>query len=160
MEHLAERLILGGTWLTAFFSLFLIPQAKARNASFIYLFTQLPSWLFGLIAVEAGLLDYPYRELAEANATSVTFEYLVLPLLCVFFNLYYPRRPDTVVRLGYYLAVGAAITALEYFLERFTDLIEYNTWDWYWTFLTLTLFMYLVRVVYKWFFRMHSPLGL
>jgi hypothetical protein len=86
-----ERLIIGSVWLICFIYIWFIPKHKYRQASFIFLFSQLLSWIFGLLVVEIGWIEYPVRELHKANATSFTFEFLVLPIMCVFFNLYYPE---------------------------------------------------------------------
>ena len=158
--YLIERLIIGIVWLICFISLWFIPKNKLREASFIFLFTQLPAWILGLAVVEAGLIEYPVRELHKANATSFSFEYLVLPFICIFFNLYYPNRKNLYKKLLYYVSILSIFTLMEYLAEKYTRILEYINWEWYHTFISMCVVVYLVRVVYKWFFRLKSPLSL
>ncbi|MCX7749768.1 MAG: hypothetical protein N2645_23195 [Clostridia bacterium] len=158
--YLVERILLGGTWLISFISIWFIPKGKAPEASFIFLFTQLPTWILGLVAVEARWLEYPVRELYYANATSFTYEFLALPLICVFFNLYYPQNKTLKWKLLYYSAFVLVSTLAEYIVEKLTKVIKYITWEWYWTLISLALILYLIRVVYKWFFKIEKPFSL
>ncbi len=152
-----EKFILVSSWIIGFISLIFIPKNIRQQASFIFLFSQLPSWLFGLLAVEFGLLEYPVREFAKANGTSFTFEFLVLPIICVFFNIYYPEKRSFYKKIIYYITVLGPITLAEYFIEKYTLLLNYIHWEWYFTFITMVLFVYFIRAVYKWFFKLGRP---
>ena len=65
-----EGMFLTATVLVSLLSLAITPKNKLLQLQFIVLFVQLPTWLLGLAAVELGLLEYPYRELASVNRTS------------------------------------------------------------------------------------------
>lgn len=158
--YFTERFIIGSVWLISFVSLWFIPKQKYRQASFIFLFTRFPVWIIGLSVVEAGWLEYPVREFHKANSTSFTFEYFVLPILCIFFNLYFPESKGIYRKLAYYAAFLAPFTLLEYFAERYTLIINYIHWEWYITFISMCILFYLIRVVYKWFFHLHKPFSL
>lgn len=155
--YLVEKVIFLVVWIFCFISLCFIPKQNYREVSFIFLFAQLPSWIFGLLVVENGWLEYPVRELAKANATSFTFEFLVLPIMCIYFNLYYPSRKSIYRKLIYYLGFLGIFTLLEYCIERYTLIINYVHWEWYITFITMGVFIYFVRTVYKWFFDIERP---
>lgn len=155
--YLTERIILGITWLACFVSLFFVPKGKRAQASFIFLLTQIPAWYLGVTVVEAGWLEYPVREFYRANSTSFSFEYLILPIICIFFNLCYPDDKSVRQKLIYYFLFGSIFTLFEFLVEKFTLLLKYNEWTWYWTWITVTLLYYFVRVVYKWFFRLQKP---
>lgn len=158
--YLIERLTIGSMWLVCFMSLWFIPKHKRRVASFIFLFAQMPAWILGLLVVEAGLIEYPVRELHKANATSFTFEFLVLPLLCVFFNLYYPEGASISKKLAYYIKILSIFTTVEYVVEKYTLVINYLHWEWYFTFASMGIVIYLIRAGYKWFFHKKNPLSL
>ncbi|MCM0650139.1 hypothetical protein NBE98_17360 [Clostridium swellfunianum] len=155
--HLREKFIISSVWVITLISTFFIPKQKYREAYFIFMFSQLPSWIFGLVVVEAGLIAYPVRELSRANATSFSFEFLVLPFMCIFFNLYYPVNKNLFRKLSYYITILGPFTLAEYFTEKYTDIIEYLHWAWYTTFITMILFIYFVRAAYKWYFRLDKP---
>jgi hypothetical protein len=158
--YFIERLILGLVWLISIVSIGFIPKQKYRQSSFIFFFTQMPAWIFGLLVVEAGLIEYPVREMHKANATSFTFEYLVLPIICIFFNLYYPENKGFYKKIHYYITTMGIFTYIEYLAERHTLLLSYIHWEWYTTFITMAIFVYFVRGVYKWFFKLSKPFSL
>lgn len=87
-----ESKILATAVVVTLLSLAFVPKDKRLSMQFIILFVQFPTWILGLSAVELGLLEYPVRELATVNRTSFIFEYIVLPILCVHVNNYYPWR--------------------------------------------------------------------
>ncbi|WP_052015713.1 CBO0543 family protein [Halalkalibacter hemicellulosilyticus] len=141
-------------WVITIISLFkFVPRNKIRQASMIYLFKQLLTWLFGLIVVEFKLIQYPKRLFKRANATSFTFEYFVFPSICIIFNLYYPITKSLSIKLLYHILYSASMTGIELLFERFTLLIKYTNWKWYYTFISLTFTFYLSRVYYQWFFK-------
>jgi len=138
-------------------SLFLLKFVKRnriREAEVIFLSKQFMTWFFGLLVVEKGLIRYPSRLFfRKATKSSFTFEYFIYPSFCVLFNLYYPEKRSRLVKIVYYFAYSSLITSLELFAVRFTRLISYKKWKWYWTFLTLWLTFYLSRLNHKWFFK-------
>lgn len=158
--YLIEKFIFGIVWLISFISVWFIPKPKYRESSFIFLFTQLPAWIFGLLVVEFGLIEYPVRELYKSNATNFSFEYLVLPLICIFFNFYYPEGKGLYKKLVYYITILGVFTLLEFIVERNTLILKYIHWEWYTTFITMGLVIYFVRSVYKWFFKMSKPFSI
>lgn len=151
--YFIERLIIGTVWCISFISIWFIPKGKLRQASFIFLTAQLPSWLFGLLVVEAGWIEYPVRELYKANATSFTFEYLVLPIICIFFNLQYPETKGLYKKVKYYFYILSIFTLIEYLTEKYTLIIHYIHWEWYITLITMAIFLYMIRAFYKWFYN-------
>jgi uncharacterized membrane protein len=158
--YFVERFIIVSVWLISFISIWFIPKEYYHQASFIFLFTQLPSWIFGLLVVEAGLIEYPVRELYRANVTSFTFEYLVLPIMCIFFNMYFPQNKGSYNKIIYYLTILSPFTLIEYFTEKHTLILKYIHWQWYTTFITMGILIYFVRSVYKWFFNLGKPFSL
>jgi hypothetical protein len=119
---------------------------------FIILFVQLPAWLLGLSAVQLGLLEYPYRELASVNRTSFIFEYLVLPILCVHINNYYPWKESTLIKIIYFAIISSLLTGFEVLLEKYTMVIKYTGWEWHWTFLSVIFIFLLSQKAVEWFF--------
>lgn len=158
--YLKERIIFAIVWLICIISLWFIPRNKFREASFIFLFAQLPAWILGLAVVEANLIVYPVREFHKANATNFSFEYFVLPFMCIFFNLYFPENKSLIKRLFYYTSILSIFTLIEIIAEKYTGILKYVHWEWYYTFLSMWIVIYIVRVVYKWFFKLKKPLSL
>lgn len=155
--HNIEKAILLAAGVACFIAVCFIPREKADKASFVFLLTQFFTWILGLVVVEFVWLDYPVRELAKANATSFIFEYLMLPIITIFFILHYPLSKSLISRVLYYIAFSSSFTVIEYFAERYTLIIEYHTWQWYWTWVSITLVFYIVMTIYRWFYKAEIP---
>lgn len=145
-------ILITGTILTIF-SLIFIPKSKLFQAQFIFLFVQLPTWILGLSAVQLGLITYPYRELSTVNNTSFVFEYLVLPIICIHFNVHYPDNSRKIIRFMYYFGITLVFTIIEYFTEKYTMILKYTGWQVYWTFISVCLVFWISRKTTQWFFR-------
>ncbi len=146
-----ESILLTSVVLFSLFSLFFVPKKYWAQAQFIFLFVQLPTWLLGLVVVELRLLEYPYRELAAVNSTSFIYEYLILPVICVHFNAYFPKGAK-IKKLGFYLLISSMITILDLVIENYTALLNYTGWHWYMTFPSVLFILWLSRIVAQWFF--------
>jgi hypothetical protein len=147
-----EKWILFAVWVITFAALYMVPHKLRREAHMAFLAKQVLTWLLGLIVVQYGWIAYPVRLLAQVNGTSLTFEYFVYPGICVYFHLYFPVSRGLRAQLGYYAAYTTGIVILEVLLEKYTDLIEYIHWTWYWSWITVCITFYLSRVLYVWFF--------
>ena len=92
-----------------------------------------------------GRIEYPARFLPQIFSNSILFEVFVFPILCVVYN-------QTTYRSGLKGVIGqaalysAAMTALEFWLERNTELITYLRWSWASTFIWLFVSFLFVRV--------------
>lgn len=148
-----EKVFLISTWTIIFISIWFLPKEKRANASVIFFITQLFTWILGLIVVEFGWLEYPVRELAKANATSFSFEYFTLPIIIIFLILHYPGHKPIKTRLFYIFTFSSGLTIIEYFVEKYTLIIAYHSWKWYWTWLSVTILFYIVMRVYRWFYQ-------
>lgn len=148
-----EYIILTVSVLVSIISLIATPKNKRLQMQFIFVFIQMPTWL-GLSVVQMGLLEYPYRELFSVNRTSFIFEYLVLPILCVHLNNYYPWKASTLTKAAYFAIISLGLTGFEALLEKHTLLIKYTGWEWYWTWISVVLIFWLNQKAVAWFFRL------
>ncbi|MEH7237641.1 CBO0543 family protein [Bacillus sp. JJ1562] len=135
-------------------SLAFIPKNKLREASIAFLFQQFVSWFLGLLAVELHLLEYPVREFPNVNGTSFLFEFLVYPVISVFFCIYYPKTSTNWKKFIYISAFCTAMTISEVIYEKYTDLINYVHWDWYVSWISLYATLLLLWKFYKWYFKL------
>ncbi|MCD1258636.1 hypothetical protein B5M42_007290 [Paenibacillus athensensis] len=145
-----DAYILLAVWLISITAMFFVPKERRRESHTVFLFEQMTAWLLGLIVVEAGLLEYPFREL-HANRTSFTFEFIAYPMVSVYYNLYFPQRRSAWIKLLYTLAFGAGITIPELWLETHTQLIRYSGWRWYDTLGSVSLTLFSARLYRNWF---------
>ena len=131
-----------------------VPRKRIREAIVSFLFKQVITWLFGLLVVEKDLITYPNRLFFKKTIkSSFTFEYFVYPGLCALFNLYYPENKPKIIKVLYYSFHTSIITIFEIIAVKYTNLIKYNKWSWYWSFITIYMSYFLSRIFQRWFFR-------
>jgi hypothetical protein len=149
-----ERILLIAVWaVTAVGLVSLTPRQQIRPAVVVFMFKQVITWLFGLLVVEFRLIAYPVREFVYACRTSFSFEYFIYPAICVVFVLRYPDHKPMLYRLGWYVFFPTWMTIAEVLFVKYTRLIHYLNWSWYWTWLTLLASFYLSRHFYLWFMK-------
>lgn len=148
-----DQFILGASCFILIVStLFLVPPEKKREACLIFLFKLALTWCLGLWVVQHRWIEYPVRLFfTSASKTSFEFEFIAYPILCVYFNLNYPQKQS--FSLKHYFIFCSGITAYEFVLEQYTSLINYNGWEWYWTWTSLFITFFVSRMFYLWFFR-------
>jgi hypothetical protein len=154
MAYKKEKVIEISSWIVmSLMLLTLIPKSKLREAHVAFLFKQVVTWLMGLIIVEKNMINYPFRTFFKKSIkSSFTFEYFVFPGLNVLFNIYYPERRNNGIKVLYYFIHSSAITFLELIALKYTKLIKYKNWNWYWSFLSIWICYYVSRRYQKWFF--------
>jgi len=152
-----ERLILAGILIISFVIAWrFIPAEKARDAFILFLSIQFFSWPIGLFVVEMKWIEYPVQLFPNDNndyRSSLYFEFFLFPITAILFNLYYPSSRRVTPKLFYYLLIAAFFTCIEFILERFTKLVDYHKWQWYWSYFSVMLILYLSHKYYKWFKR-------
>lgn len=137
--------------------LIFIPKNKIRLAIVAFLFQQIITFLVGLVVVEYGLIEYPVRFFASINRTSFTFEYFAFPVITAAFNVWYPNQRNTLIQLGYYVGYSTVLTIVEVMIEKYTDLIEYIHWEWYISWITIGIALFIARLFCLWFFQRGDP---
>ncbi|MGG1514696.1 CBO0543 family protein [Paenibacillus oryzisoli] len=149
---LLERTVLVICWTFAILLLrFTIPQGKGRDAILVFLFKQLMTWIFGILVVQFGLITYPVREFPNATNTSFSFEYFIYPATCVAFVLHFPEEKSRLHKIGWYLFFPTWMTILEVIIQKYTALIDYIHWSWFWTWITLLITFSISHRFYLWY---------
>ncbi|MFD0828939.1 CBO0543 family protein [Neobacillus sp. M.A.Huq-85] len=151
-----DQLILYILYSCTFISLAFIPKDKLRDASIIFLFQQFVTWFAGILAVGFNLLEYPVRELAKVNGTSFLYEFFQYPVITVFFCLFYPKTNSFWKKSLYICAYSTGLTLPEVIIEKYTNLISYIHWHWYYTWASVYATLFLAWIFYKWYFRLNN----
>ncbi|WP_123040214.1 CBO0543 family protein [Cohnella candidum] len=155
---LTDRTVLiAVTVVTAILLVLFTPRDRIREAQLVYLFKLLITWLVGLLVSEYGLIRYPVREFPNATANNFTYEYFIYPAISIVFVLRFPERKSVWHKIGWYLLFPSWMSALEWMIEKHTQLIDYVHWSWYWTWLSLLATFYLSRLYYVWFMKRGIP---
>jgi len=138
--NLSAELII--TLISALVALFLLIFAVDwryfRDWIVVFLYKCLLDSVWGSAVVNIKLLEYPFRLFPRYYDTSILFDWWVFPVLCVLYNQV--TRARGLWPIFYYaLLFSAGMTAIEYPLEKYTQLIKYINWSWFTTFYTLTI---------------------
>lgn len=122
--------------VTLFLFLYVVDWRYFRDWTVVYLFKACLDFVWGSPVVSLKLLEYPVRLLPQYYNTCILFELWVFPVSCILYNQV--TRKQGLWPILYHAAFfSAAITAIEYPIELYTDLIEYLNWSWFTSFCTI-----------------------
>lgn len=154
MVILMDMIILWSAWIvTAILLIIFINRKTLLQAILSFLFMQVPTWLFGALVVQGGLIEYPVGILEMAYKASFTFEFFIFPAVSAIFNVHFPKQKSWLVKSIYTLSFPTVITIIEVVLEKHTELIKYVNWTWYLSFISITFTLLISYWFYLWFFK-------
>ena len=142
MQKKLLRIILG-------VGLLLIPFAfkreKLKDWLLIFFLKGYIASFLDQIIVKKKRISYPVRFMSKYFDSSLLFDYLLFPLLCVFYNRTSEKSNLHSIFLQS-LIYTTPMTVLEVILEKKTNLIRYKKkWNWLITYSTLVVTFLLVR---------------
>jgi hypothetical protein len=128
------------------------PKNRKRKLIFAIFICQAFIWLSDLIHVKYKLLLFPTREFPHATDILITTDYFFYPLLCGFYIIYEPKV-NLLWRTLYLSLWISGIVLFDVLIERYTNLIEYINYAWYWTWGVFFCLFALTNLIYHWFFH-------
>lgn len=140
-----ERIILWSLLIIGVTLLFSsLRKPPIKNWILIFSLSSYFSTFFGVLVVEEKMLEYPVRFLSNYFSSSLLYEYLLFPVVCIYFyqTTYRSRYLNIVLQCILYTTV---LTIIEIFFERYTELIKYHTWTWKYTFISTFLLILFIR---------------
>ena len=142
MQKKLLRIILG-------VGLLLIPFAfkreKLKDWLLIFFLKGYISSFLDQIIVKKKHISYPVRFMSKYFDSSILFDYLLFPLLCVFYNRTSEKSNLHSIFLQSFI-YSTPMTVLEVILEKNTNLIRYKkNWNWLITYSTLVVTFLFVR---------------
>ena len=142
MQKKLLRIVLG-------VGLLLIPFAfkreKLKDWLLIFFLKGYISSFLDQIIVKKKHVSYPVRFMSKYFDSSILFDYLLFPLLCVFYNRTSEKSNLNSIFLQSFI-YSTPMTVLEVILEKKTNLIRYNkNWNWLITYSTLVVTFLFVR---------------
>lgn len=110
----------------------------------VFFSTGYVSIILAVVLVEKGWFSFPVRFLSEHFQSSILYEYMILPVISVFYNstTYVSKTKGIIVQAILY---SIPLTVLEFLMERHSDLIEYHKWTLVHTFISLILLFISIR---------------
>jgi len=150
--NLEQFIMMTAASITLLLLIFIVDWRYFRDWIVVFFFKCTLDFIWGGAVENLKLLEYPVRLLPKYFETSLLFEVWVFPVLCILYNQTTRTRGFGGI-IWYALLFSAVMTAVEYLLELYTDLIEYHDWTWFTTFYTLMLTFLLSRAFiafYRW----------
>jgi hypothetical protein len=147
MDEAMDRIILWALLIIGMVLLFFsLRKPLIKDTLLVFLLKAYFSTFFGVIIVKENLIEYPVRFLGQYFETSILFEYFLYPIDCVYFYLtsYRSSLLGIIVQCALYTS---ALTILEVLCVKYTNLIKYHTWTWMYSFITLFLLSFSVRML-------------
>lgn len=142
-----ERIILWSLLIMGISLLFFsLRKPVIKNWILIFLLASYFSTFLGVLVVEEKMLEYPIRFLSNYFTSSLIYEYLLFPVVCIYFyqTTYHSRFLNIVLQCILYTIV---LTIIEVLFERYTELIEYHTWTWLHTYISTFILMMFIRIL-------------
>lgn len=140
-------------WIIALGLLFFgAPRSKLREVILSLLFMQSISFILSSITIHYKLISYPIRFFSYVSRTSITFEFLVFPVVSVLYNLYYPKNGIWLKKLLYSISFPSVIILFEGIIENYTNNIKYLHWNVFLSWISMFLILQISYRFYRWFF--------
>ena len=130
-----------------------VPRSKILEAHISFLFMQVQTWLIGAIVVELHLVEYPFRFIKYAYRISLIFEYYIYPAVSALFNVHFPQKKGWIIKAIYIMSYPSVLTIIEVILEKYTNVIKYIHWAWYWTWISLLATLMISYWYHLWFVK-------
>ncbi|MBE3571033.1 MAG: hypothetical protein IMW92_13345 [Bacillales bacterium] len=121
-------------------------KALIKDSILVFLLKAYFSTFIGIFVAEEKMIVYPVRFLSKYFNTSIIFESLLYPIMCVYFfqTTYHSKFLGIILQCALYTS---ALTIIEVLCEKYTDLIKYHTWTWMYSFITIFLLSLFVRLI-------------
>jgi hypothetical protein len=161
---LMEHMILAAMWLFGFIGFILfIPNKYRRKGLLAAIMFQAFIWLCDMPSFTYGLLSAPVRILPKATDLTVTINYFFYPILFAIFFVHRKVKKSLWFRLSYFFLWISIVTIYDTVLERYTDLIEYGSLNWFGMWIYIGFLFYISLFCCNWFYKektlMKSQLG-
>lgn len=142
-----EKLILRGFFVLGI-GLFpvIVLRKPAKDRLIVFFLTGFLASLLDGMMVRAKRVAYPLRIFKRFGEKSILFDYLIFPLCCTLFIQVTSHSKPSVI-LGKAVLFSFPITLFEWLLEQKTHLIEWFRWSSVHTFLSVTLYFLMTRVM-------------
>ncbi|WP_160112633.1 CBO0543 family protein [Salicibibacter kimchii] len=108
---------------------FTLGKKRVKEWGLIFFATGYLASILAQLAVKAKKIKYPVRPFPRYFDGNVVYEYLVLPLFCVWFNQStYHAKIWSII--GTAFLYSSAHTLIEYFVEKKTGAVRWKAWNW------------------------------
>jgi hypothetical protein len=130
-----------------------------KEAFLATLVTQLFTWPIGLLYVAWGKVEYPVRLFPKAIDNSFLSGYVINPTIFAIYYIHYPKQAKLIWRWVYTLVITSISIFIEILESKYTNLIKYNNWHPFYTWVLGIVIYFIARKYLDWFFKNVSKQG-
>jgi hypothetical protein len=123
---------------------FWIRKPPLKDWTIIFLLAGFLSGMLDLFVTANRRVTYSISLIGKKIDISLLFDYLLFPTLGVFYNQATFRSKIKGI-LWKALCFSIPMTATEYWLEKYTKLVNWKNWSWYYTFASVTVVLWFER---------------
>jgi hypothetical protein len=154
-----DYMILAAMWLFGFIGFILfIPHKDWRKGILAALMFQSFIWLCDMPSFTYGLLSAPVRLFPKATDLTVTINYFFYPVLFAIFYVHRIAKKSLFFRFTYFFVWISCLTIYDTLLERYTDLIKYDSLTWVGMWIYIGFLFYISLVCCNWFYKEKTPI--
>lgn len=104
---------------------FLFKKGPIKDWFLVYLFKAFITTMIDGPVVKKKLVSYPYRYFSKFFETNIIFDYVIFPLLCVFYSQFtYKLKPLKIISSVFLFSIP--MTIIQWWLEKYTRLVKYG----------------------------------
>ncbi|KHF40262.1 CBO0543 family protein [Halalkalibacter okhensis] len=134
-----EKTILRGMLMLALLWLpFTFRGRGSKDSAIAFFFTGYIASFLSRLVIHSGKVKHPVRLLPAYFRTNIVYEYLILPLITVWFNKTTKRSTLPMIIFQSFL-YSAVHTIIERILEQKTNFIKWKDWSAFDTFFSISL---------------------
>ncbi|GFZ32978.1 hypothetical protein CSC2_35040 [Clostridium zeae] len=156
IDNIMFFLIIGGSILSV---LIFIRKKDIKKAFFATLLAQTFTWPMGLLFTQLNRIAYPVRLFPKAVSSSFLNGYIMNPIIFAIYYTHFPINLNVIYRCLYTLFISMIPTLIELCENKYTNLIKYKSWHWYYTWLLILITYFILRKYLDWFFKNTSQKG-
>lgn len=135
-----------------YYYVYLLRKETLERLFFALLVTQAVTRPLGILLVNFGLIEYPVRLYPKAVDSAFLHGFILNPTIFVIYYLLYPKQSGLVWKWGYTFLVSAIPVLVEVAENKYTDLVNYQRWSGYISWMLAIIFYYLMRKYADWYF--------
>lgn len=120
----------GVTFVTIVSMFFAFRKPPVKDWLIVFFLKGFISFTFNMVFVAYGLISYPVRFLPSIFQSTVVFDLLAYPMLCVFYNqtTYKSNLQGILIQA---LLYSVPATAFEWWLSEYTQVVKFHDgWSW------------------------------
>ncbi|MEH7385992.1 CBO0543 family protein [Bacillus sp. JJ1521] len=152
-----DHFIMIAMWILGSGGFFLlITRQNRREGLFALLVFQSFIWICDMFSFYYGLISAPVREFPKATGLPITINYFFYPLLFSIYYVHQRKMENSRFRWIAFFASVSIVTVIDILIERYTQLLEYQTMTWYWMLVYIGFLFFVSQVCCHWFYRQKS----